>query len=161
MPRNKPLIYFDADKYSVGVNCLPSNNETLEINNEGIYSALFYKAGENFTITPDSSTNNRLYCPGTLTNNSVFFSIPLPKSAKNVTPTISTLKINNSSNYLFTSGYTTGDYNDLASLSLTTTVYKTIPNTLTVKISSSSPISETNYSQIIVKVNAIQVDFNL
>lgn len=164
LPRSKPLIYFDADKYSVGINCLPTNNETLEINSEDIYSAIFYKADESFIITPDSSTNNRLYCPGMLINDSVFFSIPLPKSAKNVTPTISTLKINaceNNSNYLFTSEYTTGGYNVLTSSSLTTTVYKTTSNTLTVEISSSSYISETDYSQVIVEINAIQIDFDL
>ena len=82
---------------------------------------------------------------------------------KNVTPTITALKINackNSSSYLFTTGYTASGYNVLNDPSLTTTVYSATPNSLNVKISSNSSISETNYSQVIAEINAIKVEFS-
>ena len=43
LSRYTPLVFFDAEKYSVGVNCLPTNTNTLEIKNEDIYAALFFQ----------------------------------------------------------------------------------------------------------------------
>ena len=111
-------MYFGANKYSVGVNCFPSSAGTLEIKNEDIYSSLFYLGGESYSFS-----DKKVYCPGLLRDNAVYFSINLPKSMKNVTPTITALKINackNSSGYLFSS-YTSSGYNVLTSSSLTTT----------------------------------------
>ena len=81
---------------------------------------------------------------------------------KNVTPTITALKINackNSSGYLFPS-YTSGGYNVLTSSGLTTTCEKNTDNDLLIKIQSSSSISETNNTQVVVEVNAINVNFS-
>ena len=157
LPRYTPLMYFDANKYSVGVNCFPNNNQTLEIKNEDIYSSLFYSGSGSYSFS-----DKKVYCTGLLRDNAVYFSINLPKSMKNVTPTITALKINackNSSGYLFSS-YTSGGYNVLTSSSLTTTCEKNTDNDLLIKIQSSSSISETNNTQVIVEVDAINVDFS-
>ena len=81
---------------------------------------------------------------------------------KNVTPTITALKINackNSSGYLFSS-YTSSGYNVLTSSGLTTTCDKNTDNDLLIKIQSSSSISETNNTQVIVEVNSIEIEFS-
>ena len=81
---------------------------------------------------------------------------------KNVTPTITALKINvckNSSGYLFSS-YTSGGYNVLSGSGLTTTCEKNTDNDLLIKIQSSSSISETNNTQVVVEVDAINVNFS-
>ena len=156
LPRYTPLMYFDANKYSVGVNCFPNNNQTLEIKNEDIYSSLFYSSGGSYSFS-----DKKVYCPGLLRDNAVYFSINLPKSMKNVTPTITALKINackNSSGYLFSS-YTSGGYNVLTSSGLTTTCDKNTNNDLLIKIQSSSSISETNNTQVIVEVDEINISF--
>jgi hypothetical protein len=156
LPRYTPLMYFDANKYSVGVNCFPNNNQTLEIKNEDIYSSLFYAGSGNYSFS-----DKKVYCSGLLRDNAVYFSINLPKSMKNVTPTITALKINackNSSGYLFSS-YTSGGYNVLTSSGLTTTCNKNTDNDLLIKIQSSSSISETNNTQVIVEVDEININF--
>lgn len=157
LPRYTPLMYFDANKYSVGVNCFPNNSDTLEIKNEDIYSSLFYSSGESYSFS-----DKKVYCTGFFRDNTVYFSINLPKSMKNVTPTITALKINackNSSGYLFSS-YTSGGYNALTSSGLTTTCEKNTDNDLLIKIQSSSLISETNNTQVIVEVNEININFS-
>ena len=156
LPRYTPLMYFDANKYSVGVNCFPNNSSTLEIKGEDVYSSLFYSGGESYSF-PDK----KVYCTGLLRDNAVYFSINLPKSMKNVTPTITALKINvckNSSGYLFSS-YTSGGYNVLTSSGLTTTCEKNTDNNLLIKIQSSSSISETNNTQVTVEVDEINISF--
>ena len=150
-------MLIDANKYSVGVNCFPDNSGTLEIKNEDIYSSLFYAGSESYSFS-----DKKVYCTGFLRDNAVYFSINLPKSIKNVTPTITALKINvckNSSGYLFSS-YTSGGYNALTSSGLTTTCEKSTDNDLLIKIQSSSLISETNNTQVIVEVNEININFS-
>ena len=157
LARYKPLMYFDASKYSVGVNCFPHNENTLEIKSEDVYSSLFYSSGESYSFS-----DKKVYCTGLLRDNAVYFSINLPKSMKNVTPTITALKINackNSSGYLFSS-YTSSGYNVLTSSSLTTTCDKNTDNDLLIKIQSSSSISETNNTQVIVEVDSIEIEFS-
>lgn len=104
LSRYTPLIFFDAEKYSVGVNCLPSNNNTLEIKSEDIYAALFYSSGESYSFT-----GKKVYCAGLFRNDGVYFSFVVPKSMKNVTPTITVLKGNICQ---YTSGFFSGDYVD-------------------------------------------------
>ena len=109
LSRYTPLVFFDAEKYSVGVNCLPSSNNTLEIKNEDIYAALFYSSGENYSFT-----GKKVYCAGLFRNDGIYFSFPVPKSMKNVTPTISVMKVNackNSSTYFGSYSYVDGGYN--------------------------------------------------
>lgn len=102
LSRHTPLIFFDAEKYSVGVNCLPTNNNTLEIKNEDIYAALFYSGGESYSFT-----GKKVYCAGLFRNDGVYFSFSVPKSINNVTPTITVLKGNICQ---YTTGFFSGDY---------------------------------------------------
>lgn len=162
LPRSKPLIYFDADKYSVGVNCLPINNETLEINGEDVYSALFYKANETLTITENSGYTNRFVTGGMLTGYSkeVWFSIPVPKIIGNLTPTLEMLKLNArkvSSGFIFT--YTASGYDVLNDHNLTVTCNKSTNKILTVKIVSTTTLSETNNTPLTVDIENLVVKF--
>lgn len=160
LSRYTPLIFFDAEKYSVGVNCFPTNNGTLEVKGEDVYDALFYSSGESFSFT-----DKKVYFPGIFRDSGIYFSIALPKSIKNVTPSVSTLKVNackNSNGYFYTSdSYTTGGYDVLANSGTTTTCSKQNDHTLLVTMQRNTPVvGETNNSQVIVEVNALGVDFS-
>jgi hypothetical protein len=155
--RYTPLIFFDAQKYSVGVNCLPASNGTLEIKNEDVYASLFYSAGENFSLS-----GKKVYCPGFFRDNAVYFSIYTEKSIKNVNPTITELKINackNSSGCFFSS-YQSSGYDVIADTSITVTCTKQSDKNILVKLASSSTISENNYSQVIVEIISLNVVFS-
>lgn len=111
LSRYTPLIFFDADKYSVGVNCFPANNGTLEVKGEDVYEALFYKAGDVLTFE-----NKKISCPVLFKSNYIYVSLNVPKSMKNVTPTLSVLKGNiliGLSNYMFAGSYTEGGFDIL------------------------------------------------
>ena len=111
LPRYTPLIFFDADKYSVGVNCLPFANNTLEIKGEDIYDALFYISGDVLTFE-----NKKINCPVLFKSNYIYISFNMPKSMKNVTPSLSVLKGNilvGLSNYMFAGSYTEGGFDIL------------------------------------------------
>lgn len=157
LERYTPLAFFDSDKYSVGISCFPTNPNTLEIKGKDIYDSLFYSSGETFTIS------DKLYCHGLLLYNEVFFTIPLPKNVTNVTPSITTLKLNackNSSGFLFSGGsYTTGGLDVLNENGLTITVSKATSNQLLVKIHSNAAFLETNMTQVIVELNDVNINF--
>ena len=160
LSRYTPLIFFDADKYSVGVNCFPSSNGTLEVKGEDVYDALFYLSGESFSFT-----DKKVYFPGIFRDSGIYFSIVLPKSMKNVTPSVSTLKVNacrNSNGYFYTAdSYIVGGYDVLAHSGTTTTCSKQNEHTLLVTMQRNTPVTgEANNSQVIVEVDALSVDFS-
>lgn len=48
--RGMPIIYFDRLKSSVGINCFPQDDESLEVDGVNILDALFFKAGDTITF---------------------------------------------------------------------------------------------------------------
>ena len=124
-----PLVYYDVMNRSVGVNCIPQNQSSFEIDknlfveNVNIYGALFYRAGDTMTMSA------RFYCNATITSatRDVVFCVPVNKSMLFVQPTLTSIAftgrtttggyLNNSTSDITnsTSGYTftlakTGDY---------------------------------------------------
>ena len=158
LSRYTPLIFFDAEKYSVGVNCLPSSSNTLEIKNEDIYAALFYSGGENYTFT-----GKKVYCAGLFRNAGVYFSFAVPKSMKNVTPTITVLKGNICQ---YTSGFFSGDYVDggrdfLSAGSSTVTFSKQNDYEILVVWQRNYSSSVPNNSLCTIELNALTVNFSV
>ena len=158
LSRYTPLVFFDAEKYSVGVNCLPTNTNTLEIKNEDIYAALFYSSGESYSFT-----GKKVYCAGLFRNDGIYFSFPVPKSMKNVTPTISVMKVNackNSSTYFGSYGYVNGGYNFFDVDVVTVTYSKQTDHDILVKVQYSRSVSETSETHVVVELNSLTVTFS-
>ena len=158
LSRYTPLIFFDAEKYSVGVNCLPTNTNTLEIKNEDIYAALFYSSGESYSFT-----GKKVYCAGLFRNNGIYFSFPVPKSMKNVTPTISVMKVNackNSSTYFGSYSYVDGGYNFFDVDVVTVTYSKQTDHDIFVLVQYNRQVSETSETHVVVELNSLTVNFS-
>lgn len=158
LSRYTPLIFFDAEKYSVGVNCLPINNNTLEIKNEDIYAALFYSGGESYTFT-----SKKVYCAGLFRNDGVYFSFYVPKSMKDVTPTITVLKGNICQ---YTTGFFAGDYVEggkdiLNAGSSTVTFSKQNDHEILVIWQRNYSSSVPNNSLCTIELNALTVNFSM
>lgn len=157
LSRYTPLIFFDAEKYSVGVNCLPTNNNTLEIKNEDIYAALFYSGGESYTFTGE-----KVYCAGLFRNDGIYFSFRVPKSMKNVTPTITVLKGNICQ---YTTGFFSGDYAEggrdiLNAENSTVTISKQNDHEILVVWQRNYSSSVPNNSLCTIELNALTVNFS-
>ncbi len=72
---------------------------------------MFYKAGDVLTFE-----NKKISCPAFFKSNYIYVSLNVPKSMKNVTPTLSVLKGNiliGLSNYMFAGSYTEGGFDIL------------------------------------------------
>ena len=157
LSRYTPLIFFDAEKYSVGVNCLPSSSNTLEIKNEDIYAALFYSSGKSYSFT-----GKKVYCAGLFRNDGVYFSFYVPKSMKNVTPTITVLKGNICQ---YTTSFFSGDYVDggrdfLNAGSSTVTFSKQNDHEILVVWQRNYSTSVPNNSLCTIELNALTVNFS-
>lgn len=157
LSRYTPLVFFDAEKYSVGVNCLPSSSNTLEIKNEDIYAALFYSSGESYSFT-----GKKVYCAGLFRNDGVYFSFYVPKSMKNITPTITVLKGNICQ---YTTGFFSGDYIEggrdiLNAGSSTVTFSKQNDYEILVVWQRNYSTSVPNNSLCTIELNALTVNFS-
>ena len=70
LPKGTPIIFFDKDKYSMGVNCFPAYSETLEVDgavmNRNVISASVSAAhtsgtsAQKLTLTADASVGDQL-----------------------------------------------------------------------------------------------------
>lgn len=155
IPKGLPLVFFDKGKSSVGINCLPVDNASLEVNGVNIVDSLFYKNGEVVTIT-------NLVVAGfcTSSNKKLNFSVQLPKSFTR-TPTITALKLNvrhSGGGYTLTNDYVAGGHNVLTDSTLTVSVTTTI-NAITVNIEKTSAYNGTNNTPQAVTIETMTVTF--
>lgn len=83
LPKGIPIIYFDYLKNSVGINCFPTDNESIEA--KGV--KLFYDSGDTITDTAPSGLAYIMSLGGFLTNSgkNLWFTIPLDKPCVSTT----------------------------------------------------------------------------
>ena len=157
--RGQPIIFFDRLKTSVGINCFPQDSESLEVNGVNILDALFYKAGDTYSVS------GRIVDNGYISNSSkqINFTITLPKSMANVTPTITDLKVNGrhvGGGYVFSSAYISAGYDVLADSNLTVSILSKQDDFITVLIESATAWSVTNNTPISISVESLEITFS-
>lgn len=153
--RGMPIMYYDTLKSSVGINCFPQNEQSLEVDGFDM-----------FAHDGDSVAINDAVVGGRLSNSKkeLRFSVPLPQYAVGLTPTITTLKLNvrtADGGYLLSSGYVAGGYNVLTDGNLTVTCWLASANLLTVEVDATTAWSgPTNNTPQAVDVMDMAVEFS-
>ena len=157
LPRGMPIIYFDRIRSSVGINCFPQKDKSLEVNG---YDLTFHK-GETFTLSGTSQTAPLM--SGVLTNagNRILFSVVLPKFNPALTVSVTALRLNiwQDGNYVLASAYTSGGYDVVADNTITVT-YSLQGNVITFSLDKSSDFNGTNNSSVEVQVNSMTLAFS-
>ena len=132
LPKGIPITFWDVLLNSMGINCFPVDNESLEVDGINILKSLYYQAGDTYT------SSDKIVSNGYISDNSkqINFTLILPKSMKNVTPTLTTLKINGrhvGGGHIFSSGYISAGYDVLNDSDITVSISTKIDNLLTIK----------------------------
>ena len=152
--RGIPVMFFDKNKASVGVNCYPEGDNTFEV--DGF--TFIYKAGNTEAV-------NAYQALGMVTDNmtKLRFTVFLPKSIANVTPSITELKVNvrkSEGGFIIASSYTSGGYNVLTDPDLTVSVAKASDNAITIDIDSTTAFNCTNDTPQAVSVESLRLSFS-
>ena len=152
--RGMPIIYFDRLKSSVGINCFPQKEKSLEVNG---YDLTFHK-GESVTI-------DGFFVGGILTNSAkrLQFSIPLPKFIPNLNVAVTGLKINvwiTDGGYAIGGGYVTGGYDVVADNTITITPTVATGNMLNLRLDKTTVFNGTNNTPISVQINELILSFS-
>ena len=152
--RGMPIIYFDRLKSSVGINCFPQKEKSLEVNG---YDLTFHK-GESVTI-------DGFFVGGILTNSAkrLQFSIPLPKFIPNLNVAVTGLKINawiTDGGYAIGNSYVTGGYDVVADNTITITPTVATGNMLNIRLDKTTVFNGTNNTPISVQINELTLSFS-
>lgn len=166
LSKGTPIIYFDRLKSSTGINCFPQDEESFEVGGVNIIKALFFQTGDSFKIVGNTSTNyaNRLVIDGFISNSQkeVWFSVPMPKSMSDVTPSISVLKLNirtTNGTYLLNSSYVAGGYDVVGDSAIAIIAVKSTDNMLTIELQRSSSWTATNNTPLAIAIENMTIDF--
>lgn len=159
LPKGIPIIYFDYLKNSVGINCFPADDESLEVQGINILDSIYYKSGDTYSVS------GRIVDNGYISDSSkqINFTITLPKSMKNVTPTITDLKVNGrhvGGGYIFSSGYVTAGYDVLNDSNITVSILSKEDDYLTIQLVRSTSWSVTNNTPISMSIESMTISFN-
>lgn len=154
--KGKPIIFVDREKSSVGINCFPKEDESLEVLGKNIYKELYYQPGDTVAISD-------IYCTGNTTssNTKLYFSIPLAKSLDDVKSiTLTEMKLNarhSTGGYTLSNEYVTGGYDVLSDSSITVTYdIKTGANVATFILSKTSAYNGINNTPETIQVHSIK-----
>ena len=124
------------------------------LNNENVYSSIFYSSGGQETLS-------NIVCSGYIdtTGEKLVFSLPLPKSMKNVTSSLSALKINSRgiNGAIFTISASGYDVLSDPDITLTKTQGDKM---LTITLEASSPLSSSGDTPASVEVISCIIDFS-
>ena len=158
--KGQPIVFFDRKKSSVGINCFPKDNESLEVLGKNIYKALYYQPG-------DTVAASDIYCAGNTTssNTKLYFSIPLAKSLDDVKSiTLEEMKLNvrhGNGGYTLSNDYVAGGYNVLSDSSITVTNdIKTGTNMVTFILTKTSAYNGVNNTPETIQVHSIEFTCN-
>lgn len=158
--KGQPIIFFDREKSSVGINCFPKDNNSFEVLGKNIYKALYYQVGDTVAVSD-------IYCAGNTTssNTKLYFSIPLAKSLDDVKSiTLTEMKLNvrhGNGGYTLSNEYVTGGYDVIADSSITVTNdIKTGSNMVTFVLSKTSAYNGVNNTPETIQVHSIKFTCN-
>ena len=155
--RGLPIFFADRLLNSVGVNCFPKNSGSFEVNGIDILKELFYFAGDTYDV------KGRIVDNGYITTNStaISFTMTLPKSMKNVTPTVTKLKANIrhvGGGYVFP--YSSAGYDVLSDSDLTVAVSFKEDDYITITITSANALSVTSNTPLSISLEAVTLSFS-
>lgn len=157
--RGLPTIYFDRLLSSVGINCFPKDDDSLEVNGTNILKAILFESGDTLSITNAQAAGMVTSAKQTLR-----FTVVVPKSLANVTNiTVSTLKLNvrhADGGYTLTNAFVSGGYNILTDSNLTVTTSKAADNMITFNIATSQTFNGTNNSTQTVSIESMVLSFS-
>ena len=159
LPKGIPIIYFDSILNSVGINCFPVDSESLEVHNVNILDALFYKNGDTYSATGRVVQNGYISDSSTQIN----FTITLPKSMKNVTPTVTDLKVNGrhvGGGYIFSSGFISAGYDILSDSTITLSIANKQDDFLTIMLKRTTAWSVTNNTPVSISIESMTISFS-
>lgn len=155
-----PILFADRNKSSVGINCFPKDDNSLEVMGKNIYKALYYQVGDTIAVSD-------IYCAGNTTssNTKLYFSIPLAKSLDDVKSiTLTEMKLNvrhGNGGYTLSNDYVTGGYDILLDSSITVTYdIKTGANMVTFILSKTSAYNGVNNTPETIQVHSIKFTCN-
>lgn len=156
--RGMPIIFFDREKSSVGVNCFPQDEKSLEVNGQNIYETLFFQSGDVLTI-------NNLLAVGMTTNSNteLRFSVILPKNINNLAVSCTTMKLNvrtSDGGYTLTNAYVSGGYDVLTDNTITVSISEPMDNALTFNLKKTSAYNGTNNTPETVSIETMVLEFN-
>lgn len=151
-----PLVFFDRLKSSMGVNCFPKSVKSLEVNGIDILKSIYYFTGDQYKV------NGRIV-NGYITANctAISFTLTMPKNMKNVTSTITELKVNVRNvvgGYVFP--YNSSGYNVLSDNSLSVSISHKEDDFITVTITSNTALNATNNTPLSITLEAITLSFS-
>lgn len=154
-----PLIFFDKSKNSVGINCFPVNNNSLEVGAIDILKSIYYFPGDTYTVT------GRIVDNGYISDSAkqINFTLTLPKSMKNVTPTITELKVNGrhvGGGYVFSNSYVTAGYDVLNDSNITVSILSKEDDYITIQLQTTTAWSVTNNTPISMSLESLEITFN-
>ena len=153
--RGMPIAFFDRIRESVGVNCFPQHDRSLEVNG---YDILFH-AGESVTIT-------NVNCIGMLTNagKSLRFTVVLPKPKFGLTVTCTEMKLNvrhPDGGYTLDNAFVSGGYDVLMDNTITVTQLTTgMDNVITFNLAKSTAFNGTNNTPQAVTIESMTLEFS-
>ena len=154
MKLDKNGISYSDSGIAGSFNALLTSSGTIYAGGENVYTSLFYEKN-------DQEALGGLVCGGyaDTSGETLVFTLPLPKSVKNVTPSLSALKINarGINGAIFT--ISSSGYDVLSDADLTVTAQK-IKNALTIKIEASSPLVSSGDTPINIEVVSCIIDFS-
>lgn len=149
-----PIIYFDRLLHSVGFNCFPVNEQSAEFSG---YDMFVHDGGS--VEVEDAVVGGRV----SNSQKELRFSVPLPKYAVGLTPTVTTCKLNvrtSDGGYLLSSAYVSGGYDVLGDSDLTVSCYLSSANLITIDIDRNTAWSVTNNTPQTVDIVDLVIEFN-
>ena len=159
LPKGIPLIFFDYLLNSVGINCFPVDNESLEVSGINILDSIYYKSGDTYRVT------GRIIDNGYISNSSkqISFTVTLPKSMKNVTPTITDLKVNGrhvGGGYVFTNAYISAGYDVLNDSNINVSILSKQDDFITIMLESNTAWNVTNNTPVSMSIESMTISFS-
>jgi len=132
--------------------------QALNFINLNTVKEFFYQKGNKY------SASNRVV-NGYITNDSkqIYFTLTLPKSMANVTPTLTELKINGrhvGGGYIFSSAYISAGYDVLNDSALNVSIAQKTDDYITVLIESTTAWSVTDNTPVSISIESLKISFN-